>query len=562
LCITLKDDLHMPANPKLVDEIESSITRDFSMSYEELKRLHSSMLDQITSTASRSPAYSSISRITDISRLGDLPMTTYAQIQALFDKLGTEKVLLTAPAIFWYTSGSTGKQKKVYYGKGDLGVIAQGFMQLLYLCGARVTDSSWVFTSTGGDTLFGLVLEKYGVNGVISTLAGEIDVINALKDASRLERIDLTVGVTWLYLVMHKIAHNPKAFEAVVAKAINQKVKVPGLAWLVRKLLMRGIDYPHLAEMFSNIRLGFSHAEALSPYLKRIHDLYPKIEMHDVFGATEQWVQAIQVSTEHDWLSYFLRYSIPEIADPAEVLKAKQDPAYLAKAVPWYEWKKGMRGELIITRPNECLPLIRYPTGDMVEVMDPAYTFAVKLEKSTLEVTLPAIRSLGRAADSVDFDSVDQSGNFFGFKVYSRQINDALFCIKNIRWWELYHIKGSPGRFVFLIIPEDRVQDEGAFRAEISASLAKTFVEYDAVDTGRQFILNGAKENENIGGAAPQRQLIEIIITRPEAYTVIDREMKRRLHEGRAMGQQKPKRIIKVDSEDELKRLTAEKVGA
>jgi len=38
--------------------------------------------------------------------------------------------------------------------------------------------------------------------------------------------------------------------------------------------------------------------------------------------------------------------------------------------------------------------------------------------------------------------------------------------------------------------------------------------------------------------------------------------MKRRLHEGRAMGQQKPKRIIKVDSEDELKRLTAEKVGA
>jgi phenylacetate-coenzyme A ligase PaaK-like adenylate-forming protein len=550
----------MPVNPKLVDEIESSITRDFSMSYDELKNLHSAMLKQITSTASRSPAYSSIKHITDISQLGELPMTTYAQIQELFDQLGTEKVLLTEPAIFWYTSGSTGKQKKIYYGKGDLDVIAQGLIQLLYLSGARVMDSAWVFTSTGGDTLFGLVLEKYGVKGIISTLAGEMDLINALKNASRLERIDLLVGVTWLYLVMHKVAHNPKEFEAIIEKAVRQKVKVPGLSWLVRKLLMRGINYKHLAEMLSKTRLGFSHAEALSPYLNRIREAYPAIEMHDVFGATEQWVQAIQVSIEHNWLSYFLRYSIPEIADPAEVLKAKQDPSYIAKAVPWYEWKKGMRGELIITCPNECLPLIRYPTGDIVEVMDPAYKFTVKMEMMALEITLPAIMSLGRAADSVDFDSVDQSGNFFGFKVYSRQINDALFNIKNIRWWELYHVKGSPGRFAFLVIPEGKVQDEGAFKAEILSSLTKTFVEYDAVDTGRRFILKGSKNNNS--NSASHKQLIELMIARPEAYNIIDKEIKRRLQEGRAMGEQKPKRIIKVENENELKRLTAEKMSA
>lgn len=549
----------MAADPKLVEEIESSIEQDFSMSYEQLKALHSSMLDQITSTASRSPAYAGMKHITGISQLGELPMTTYAQIQALFDRLGTEKVLIAPPAQFWYTSGSTGKQKKVYYGKGDLDVIARGFMQLLYLCGARVTDSPWVFTSTGGDTLFGLVLEKYGIDGVISTLAGEMDVVNALKDASKLERIDLTVGVTWLYIVMHKIAHNPKEFEKIVGKAVDQKVKVPGLTWLVRKLLMRGIDYPRLAESLSNVRIGFSHAEALSPYLKRIYELYPKIEMHDVFGATEQWVQAIQVSTAQDWLSYFLRYSIPEIAEPEEVLKSKQDPAYIPKAVPWYEWTKGMRGELVITRPNECLPLIRYPTGDMIEVMDPAFRFTAKLETRTIEVTLPAIKSLGRAADSVDFDSVDHSGNFFGFKVYSRQINDALFSIKNIRWWELYHVKGSPGRFVFLIIPEAKVQDEEAFRKEISASLQTTFTEFDAVDTGRNFMLDNGG---NVSGGGGKKGLIELIITRPEAYDVIDREIKRRMREGRAMGQQKPKRILKVNSEEELERLTAEKVRA
>jgi phenylacetate-coenzyme A ligase PaaK-like adenylate-forming protein len=126
----------MAADQKLVEEIESSIVRDFSMSYGDLKALHSTMLDQITSTASRSPAYSGIMHIADLSRLGELPMTTYAQIQHLFETLGTGKVLLAEPAIFWYTSGSTGKQKKVYYGRGDLDTIARGFIQLLYLCGA------------------------------------------------------------------------------------------------------------------------------------------------------------------------------------------------------------------------------------------------------------------------------------------------------------------------------------------------------------------------------------------------------------------------------------------
>ncbi len=547
----------MPTNAKKVEEIETQIVKDFSMTYDDLKRYHSAMLDNITSTANRSPAYTSVKHITDVSQLGELPMTTYAHIQGLFEQLGTEKVLLTEPAIFWYTSGSTGKQKKVYYGKDDLDAITTGLHQLIYLSGSRVTDHTWVFTSTGGDTLFEPVLEKYGMTGIVSTLASELEVVNALKDASNLERIDLTVGVTWLFLLMHKIAHNPKEFEEKVEKAIRQQIKVPGLSWLICKFLTRDIKYDRLAEMLAGTRLGFSNAEALAPYLSKIYNAYPAIEMHDVFGATEQWVQAIQVSTEHDWLSYFLRYSIPEIADPEEVFKAKQDPTYIPKAVPWYEWKKGMRGELLITRPGACLPLIRYPTGDMIEVMDPVYRFTVKMETTELEVTLPAITSLGRASDSVDFDIEDQNGNFFGFKVYSRQINDALFSISNIRWWELYHIKGLPGRFVFLIIPEEKVRDVAAFRAEIMAALAKTFVEFDAVEIGRQFIFDGKEDK-----SSADKSLIELMIARPEAYDVIDRDIKQRVKERRSVGQQKPKRIMKVEDEDEFKRLTAEKMAA
>jgi len=547
----------MPPNAK-VEEIETQIVKDFSMTYDDLKKHHSAMLDQITSTASRSPAYATLKHITDITQLGELPTTPYDKIEALIEQLGVEKVLLKKPDTFWYTSGSTGKQKKIYYGKEDFEDIATGLTQMIYISGARITDSPWIVTSTGGDTLFGLVLEKCEVDGVISTLASEMEVVEALKRASKLKRIDLMVGVTWLYLLMHRVANNPKDFEKVIEKAVRDKVKVPGVSWLLAKYLTKDIDYANLAAMLSKTRIGFSNAEALAPYLKKIYEAYPCIEMHDVFGATEQWVQAVQISKDLDWLSYMLKYSIPELADPEEVLRAKQDPAYVPKAVPWYEWEKGMRGELLITRPGACLPLIRYPTGDMIEVKDPAYTFKVAMETATISVTAPAIFSLGRASDSVDFESDGQNGNFFGFKVYSRQINDAMFSVGNIHWWELYNVKGAPGRFVFLIIPEKTVNDEAAFRKEIMAALAKTFVEFEAVEIGRQFILDEARNGE----AATHKHLIELMIARPEAYDVVDREIKERVRKGRSVGQQKPKRIIRVDGEDELKRLTAEKMAA
>jgi hypothetical protein len=167
--------------------------------------------------------------------------------------------------------------------------------------------------------------------------------------------------------------------------------------------------------------------------------------------------------------------------------------------------------------------------------------------------------SLGRSTDSVDYDSGDQNGNFFGFKVYSRQINDALFKIQNIRWWELYHVRGSPGRFIFLVIPESPTQDMAAFKTEIHASLTKTFVEYYAVDTGRQFILDNSAAN---GNGQVHKELIEVIVTNPEAYNIVDREIKRRLKEGQAVGRQKPKRIFKVVNEAEFKRLVDEKLKA
>jgi len=530
--------------------------QDFGKTYEQFKALHSAMLGSITAQAARSPAYRGLPTISDVTHLNELPVTTYNHIQGCFDQLGVENVLLSPIARWWHTSGSTGKPKKVYYGKGDLGEIALGLFQLLYLSGARPWNNAWVFTASGGETLFGLVPEKYGLDGIITPLAAEADMIRALRAASKPERLDVIVGVTWLYLLMDRIVKDPGDFEMVIATEVRNKVKIPGISWLITKYLLRGINYQKLGRSLRNAKLGFSHGEALSPYLSKIQEVYPNLEMHDVFGATEQWVQAIQVCPKKNWLSFFLKYSIPEIAPAEEIVKLKEDKNHRVQAVPWYEWQKGMTGELMLTRPGECLPLVRYPTGDLIEVMDPAFTFEVELERGKMEITLPAIKALGRAADSVDFGGSDESGNFLGFKVYSRQINDALMAVKNVRWWELYHVRGSPGRFVFLIIPETKVQDEAAFRAELTGALVHMFEDFTSAATGRAFLVGGAR------GLLDQQSYVDLMVTRPAAYDLIDAEVKRRIREGRTMGQVKPKRIYKVENNAELAVLTKAKMEA
>jgi hypothetical protein len=128
--------------------------------------------------------------------------------------------------------------------------------------------------------------------------------------------------------------------------------------------------------------------------------------------------------------------------------------------------------------------------------------------------------------------------------------------LKNVRWWELYQVRGSPGRFVFLIIPEGKVTDEVAFRGEIMPSLVSMFDEFTAAVQGRAYLVGGASRMMD------QSKYLDILITRPSAYDIIDKEIKRRIREGRTMGQLKPKRIYVIDGEEPLLELTGEKMRA
>jgi len=65
---------------RLVQEIEDTIVKDFGMTYPEIKRFHSSLLGSITAQASRSPVYEGLATVSDVARLGELPLTTYSHV--------------------------------------------------------------------------------------------------------------------------------------------------------------------------------------------------------------------------------------------------------------------------------------------------------------------------------------------------------------------------------------------------------------------------------------------------------------------------------------------------
>jgi phenylacetate-coenzyme A ligase PaaK-like adenylate-forming protein len=203
-----------------------------------------------------------------------------------------------------------------------------------------------------------------------------------------------------------------------------------------------------------------------------------------------------------------------------------------------------MRGELLITRPGESLPLVRYPTGDMIEVLDPFAELNIPIDGGAV-ATLPLIRMLGRSVDTLDFEVPDEMGCFLGNKIYSHHIHEALQRPNNVRWWELYNIRGEPGRLCFLVIPDKEVEDHERFRKETLRHLLRE--------------CDDPHHTLQIGHELGR---VEVLSTRPHAYRLIQQEIDKRVKEGRSLGQLKPKRIFKVNSEDEFRTVVRDKLEA
>lgn len=536
--------------PRDASELDRLIVERLAVSYEEHKNRHGELLAQISAQAMRSPIYSGrIRQISSVDDLGSLPLTSYEFIDRCTEREGLEKVLLAPARHSFHTSGSTGTPKGFHYGDGDCLRIATEYAMFSRIIGAGPGKKAWNMAGRLPDVsgyMFDQWMKYMGMDDSVSTpLKDDRDIITALRRISSEKNIDIIACTPLVLYLVGRMAEDPSFLHGSVESKAMRSYHIPrSLAKLVRRIYLRGIDANALKDIASNLKISFTFAEPLNPYLSDLERCYPKLQTYDVYGSTENPLMAVQMDRSVNGLGMFINTIIPEIAPQEEVLKARDDPLHPVPGVPWSDWKAGMVGELIITRPGECLPLIRYPTGDVIEILEGAHEVNAVLDGITVSIQLPLIRVLGRSVESLDFEAEDEMGNFMGTKIYSRVVNEALGRSNNVRWWELYRIRERPTRLAIVVIPESDPADVGRYKAEVLRRL-----------TGEQLDLHHSFRIANEMGK------LEIIVVPAQAYVAIQAEIDRRVREGRSYGQLKPKRIYAMAGEEEFRKVMREKYG-
>lgn len=497
---------------------------------------HLSLLSKEISRARASPVYGDgCPDIDDWGDLDQIPAIGYDRLDRTFKEFGLEASLLAHPDHFYHTSGYTGVSKRMYYSDLDVARMARNYALFGHLTGIRPGMTGWSIAGeeplVSGPTLHN-ASKVLGMDLMSTLLAQDTDLRHALTKASRSTSFDVMAGTPLLFYVIGRIVDEPGYFRTMVERAARNKYHIPGpLAKLVARALVRGIDIPRLEDNVRSVRIGISYAEPLSPYLQALNGNYPNMKAHDVLGSTECPLIAAQYHHAQKGLQLFLPGVVAEIADPRDIRRSRDERSPL-KAIPWHEWTAGLKGELLISRPGDCLPLIRYATGDLIEVLDPRCATEVQLEDGPYAVVSPSIKVLGRSVDTLDFEAHDESGNYLGCKIYSRHIQEALGRSENVRWWELYDVGARPSRLVFVIIPEHPVQNVDAFRKEVLRRLL-----HECND-----LLGTLKMGQDL-------DRLQVLVAEPSAYAHVQVEMDERARAGRSLGQLKPKHIFRFEDE-------------
>ncbi|MBI0583306.1 MAG: hypothetical protein ISF22_03660 [Methanomassiliicoccus sp.] len=506
------------------------------------------MLRSISLGSLRSAVYSGRAwEVEDHEGLSALPLTSYPMIDRAISEHGLDACLTAPAAHIFRTSGSTGDPKRMYYSQGDVDLLALDFSVMARLVGVSEGDVGW---NMGGarpnvsGAMLELASDMIGVKKLTTLLTRETDLMGAMRQASRAKSIEVMASAAVVFYFIGRSIGEPGFLQGTVAEKLRRDYHLPApMASLAARLYLTRVNTSRLRDTLSGTRIALSYAEPLTPYLHDLRTHFPDTVFHDVLGSTENPVMAAQIDPHRKGLSLFVHAIIPEIADPAEVA-AGLERGTAVRGVPWYEWTAGMRGEMLITRPGESLPLVRYPTGDMIEVLDPAAEVRIDIDGGAV-ATLPLIRLLGRSVETFDFEVPDEMGSFLGNKIYSHHIHEALQRPNNVRWWELYNIKGEPGRLCFLVIPDREVSDPERFRK----------------DTLRH-LLRECDDPHHTLQIGHELGRVEVLVTSTCAYSIIQREIDRRVREGRSLGQLKPKRIHTVSGEEEFRVAVRDKMEA
>jgi phenylacetate-CoA ligase len=327
--------------------------------------------------------------------LRQVPYLTGSRLRDAFATYAIEDILTSQSVRFWYcTSGTTGSPKWIPYTDADLDVCEQTILRSMWLIGMDQSRLTWFNLVTpapfisDGAAHFGIFAEMLGglQNEHISSSPTEVTTSLPLASARKPNVLSAFPSVA------ARIAEAfPEAALAETRRRFQERKNLPNLAAMLLARF-KGIRVRDVIK----IRYGIFSGESLAPYRQTIIDHYG-LEPYEVYACTEFLCFNVECPY-HCGIHIWLDACIAEIIPQQELDKEENTAGYIPQALFLDEVPIGTMGEYVLTTFGEALPLVRYRTSDLLEV--------VGTERCRCGRTHPRVRVLRRLDDVVNMGLV------------------------------------------------------------------------------------------------------------------------------------------------------------
>ena len=331
-----------------------------------------------------------IRRVDDLQRI---PYITGGTLRDAWESYAPDEILCSNDVRVWFaTSGTTGAPKWTPYGRAELDLLQRTALRDFYMCVGDVTGlrclvfatpAPFISDGAGYFNLFGQIRRGIRIEYLLTSYAPE-QARAALGLAAARPPYAIIAFPSLAMRVAEIVADEAPA---AARAAFRQDRTLRGLAGVVATRVMR-ITARHVL----GPRIGVFAGEALTPFrdpLRRAYGLDP----FELYAMTEFPCFHLDCP-EHAGMHFWTDTCIPEVLPQAE-LSREEHEGIVPRAVPLLDAPPGTTGELVITTWTAALPLIRYRTSDLIDV--------VGLERCGCGRTHPRVRIHGRRDDLINF---------------------------------------------------------------------------------------------------------------------------------------------------------------